>query len=168
VHWEGRTILTGIFKHPTVGPVNVGRLGIEGDVQADLRVHGGPEKAVYAYPAEHYEYWANELQRVALPWGMFGENLTTEGLLENEVHLGDEFRIGSAGLRVTRPRFPCQKLGMKFGDMRMVKRFQDSGRSGFYLSVVQEGRVSVGDPIELIDRVATNPTVADTFTALEE
>lgn len=132
-------------------------------MQADLTVHGGLEKAVYAYPSEHYHYWTKELNR-PLSWGMFGENLTTEGLLENELHLGDRLQIGNVTLRVTRPRFPCYKLGIKFGTMDMVRRFQASGRSGFYLSVVKEGELGAGDAIKIITQEASNPTISEVFT----
>lgn len=155
---------TGIFKEPVAGRVTVRRLGLDGDKQADLRVHGGPEKAVYAYPSEHYEYWKTELGR-QLSWGMFGENLTTQGLREDQVHLEDEFRIGSATLVVTQPRFPCYKLGIKFGTMEMVSRFQATGRSGFYLSVRKEGELQAGDQIELIRRNITSPTILEVFAS---
>jgi MOSC domain-containing protein YiiM len=138
------------------------KLGLEGDEQADLTVHGGTEKAVYAYPSEHYEYWRRELHRADLPWGMFGENLTLSGFLEDQVHIGDKLRVGSAALAVTQPRFPCYKLGMKFGTMEMVKRFQASGRSGFYLRVTQEGDVGIGDRVGLDEHMAT-PTIAQIF-----
>ncbi len=145
VEWQGQKFSTGIFKTSVKGSVRVETLGLQGDVQADLTVHGGKEKAVYAYPSEHYEYWNNQLQ-ADLRWGMFGENLTTQGLSEESVHVGDSFRVGSAELIVTQPRFPCYKLGMKFGSMEMVKRFQLSGRSGFYLAVLKEGIIADGRP----------------------
>ena len=148
VTWNKRKVVTGIFKRPVLGRVTVRELGLEGDGQADLTVHGGVAKAVYAYPSEHYDYWLHELKR-DLPWGMFGENLTTVGLSEDSVRLGDRFRFGSAELEVTQPRFPCYKLGIKFGNMEMVQRFQDSGRSGFYLAVRSEGEIATGDPITL-------------------
>ncbi len=163
--WNGREVVTGICKEPVFGSVRIRKLGLEGERQADLTVHGGLEKAVYVYPAEHYAYWRKELARQDLPWGIFGENLTTEGLMEDAVHLGDKFRIGSAEAVVTQPRFPCYKLGIKFGTMEMVKRFQASGRSGFYLAVLKEGEVTEEDAIELISRNATNPTVADIFSS---
>ncbi len=164
VLWNLRKVSTGIFKEPVAGRVRIGRFGLDGDRQADLTVHGGPEKAVYAYPSEHYHYWRKELNRPLL-WGMFGENLTTEGLLEDAVRLGDRFRIGSAELAVTRPRFPCYKLGIKFGTMEMVRRFQASGRSGFYLSVLEEGEVGAGDAIEIISRDTSNATISEIFTS---
>ena len=158
---------TGIFKKPVSGAVKVRRLGIVGDQQADLTVHGGPEKAVYAYPSEHYEAWSRELNR-ELQWGMFGENLTTEGLLEKEIHVGDEFRVGSTTLAITRPRFPCFKLGIKFGTMDMVSRFHTSNRSGFYLSVREEGEVQTGDGIDLLRQNAASPTILEVFESEKE
>jgi MOSC domain-containing protein YiiM len=153
-----RTVLTSIFKSPVDGPVHAGRLNLQGDQQADLRVHGGFHKAVYAYPSEHYSYWHETLPNVILPWGMFGENLTTEGLLEAEVHIGDQFRIGSAVFQVTQPRMPCFKLALKFNRPDMVKLFWASGRSGFYLSVVEEGDLEPGSPIERI--AAGHPAIS--------
>ncbi len=164
VLWNLRRVSTGIFKEPVAGRVRVGRFGLDDDRQADLTVHGGPEKAVYAYPSEHYNYWRTELNR-PLPWGMFGENLTTEGLLEDELHLGDRLRIGSATMAVTAPRFPCYKLGIKFGTMDMVRRFQESRRSGFYLSVLEDGEVGAGDALEIISQEESEPTISDIFTS---
>src|SRR5439155_16677248 len=151
VKWHDRSVETGIFKEPVAGRVALRTLNLDGDRQADLTVHGGENKAVYCYPVEHYEYWRNELGR-ELPVGMFGENFTTEGLLEKEAHLGDKFRVGSAEVVVTQPRLPCYKLGIKFGADDMVKRFLASGRSGFYLAVTREGEVGAGDEIVRISR----------------
>jgi MOSC domain-containing protein YiiM len=154
-------VQTGIFKAPVNGRVQVRTLNLEGDRQADLSVHGGPDKAIYVYPSEHYDYWRGEFPIMELPWGMFGENLTTTGLLEGAVNVGDTFRIGSAVAMVTQPRVPCYKLAAKFGREDIVKRFLASGRSGFYLKVVQEGEVEVGDAIELISRDGHAVTVED-------
>jgi len=158
---KNRIITTGIFKEPVQGRVMLRRLNIDGDKQADLSVHGGADKAVYVYPKEHYEYWRQKLPNMKLPWGMFGENFTTEGLLEDAVRIGDRFRIGTAEMKVTQPRLPCYKLGIKFGRADMVKRFLASGRTGFYLAVLREGLVGAGDTIELIGRNANNATVAE-------
>ncbi len=157
---RGKTVTTSIFKEPVEGRVMLRRLNLDGDRQSDLTVHGGANKAVYAYAAEHYDYWRKELPHMNLPWGMFGENLTTQGLLDDAVRIGDRFRIGSAEVVVTQPRFPCYKLGVRFGRADMVKRFLASGRTGFYLAVIQEGEVGAGDPIELIGRGETGVTVA--------
>jgi MOSC domain-containing protein YiiM len=140
-------VTTGIFKEPVAGRVALRRLNLDGDRQADLSVHGGPFKAVYCYPVEHYAPWTEELGGGALPMGAFGENLTTEGLNEDDVHIGDEFSIGTARLVVTQPRMPCYKLGIRFQDDGMVKRFLASRRTGFYLAVVREGDVGTGDAI---------------------
>jgi len=161
VHWKGERVSTGIFKQPVAGRVVARRLNLDGDRQADLTVHGGAEKAVYAYPAEHYDYWRQELPNMALPWGMFGENLTTSGLLEEAVNVGDRFRVGTALLQATQPRLPCYKLGLKFGREDMVRRFLTGGRYGWYLAVVEEGEVGVGDTIERVHRDGHNLTVAD-------
>jgi len=147
VMWHGRTVTTGIFKEPVAGRVALRRLNLDGDRQADLSVHGGPFKAVYCYPVEHYAPWTEELGGGALPMGAFGENLTTEGLDEDDVHIGDEFSIGTARVVVTQPRMPCYKLGIRFQDDGMVKRFLASRRTGFYLAVVREGDLGAGDAI---------------------
>jgi MOSC domain-containing protein YiiM len=160
VAWNGGSVTTGIFKQPSPGPIRVGRLNLVGDKQADLSVHGGPYKAVYGYPAEHYVYWRSELGE-GLPWGIFGENLTTEGLHEKDVWIGDRYRVGTAELIVTQPRVPCYKLGIRFGRPEMVKRFLNSRRSGFYFAVAEEGELKVGDSIELVAREANSLTVAD-------
>ena len=161
VEWRGRSIQTSIFKTPVSRRVHVARGNVEGDQQSDLSVHGGPAKAVYAYPAEHYAFWRLELPDAELPWGTFGENFTTEGLLEDEVWIGDRYRVGTAELVVTRPRTPCYKLGIRLGRSDMVKRFQRSGRSGFYLAVEREGEVGAGDSIERLARDERRLTVAD-------
>ena len=161
VVWRGQTVRTSIFKSPVSGRVHVGRLDVDGDEQSDLSVHGGPDKAVYAYPAEHYAFWRAELPDVEFPWAAFGENLTIEGLLEDDVRIGDRFRIGTTELVVTQPRMPCYKLGIRFGRPDMVKRFHASGRNGFYFSVAQEGSLAAGDAIERIARDDHGLTVAD-------
>ncbi|HYM39439.1 MAG TPA: MOSC domain-containing protein [Thermoplasmata archaeon] len=161
VSWQGGTVRTGIFKEPVLGRVRVGPLGLEGDEQADLEVHGGPLKAVYAYPSEHYAFWRSALPETALPWGAFGENLTIVGSLESSVHVGDRFRIGTAILAATKPRFPCFKLGIRLGRDDLVDRFLASGRTGFYLRVVQGGDVGAGDSIEPLERMTAAPTIAD-------
>ena len=158
-------VSTGIFKEPVAGRVTLRTLNLEGDRQADLAVHGGPSKAVYAYPSEHYEYWRDELPEVKLPWGMFGENFTTAGLSESELNVGDKFRVGSAVVMVTEPRMPCYKLGIKFGRSDIVKRFLASERTGFYFAVLQEGEVGMGDPMELIERSKDSLKISD-VTAL--
>jgi MOSC domain-containing protein YiiM len=161
VEWRGRSIQTSIFKTPISGRVHVARGNVEGDQQSDLTVHGGPEKAVYAYPVEHYAFWRLGLPDAELTWGAFGENFTTEGLLENEVWIGDRYRVGTVELVVTQPRMPCYKLGVRFGRPDMVKRFLRSGRSGFYFGVEREGEVGPGDAIKRLARDERRLTVAD-------
>ena len=147
VLWRGRPVTTGIFKEPVTGRVPVRALNVDGDRQADLRVHGGPDKAVYAYPSEFYELWRRERPELDFAWGRFGENLTTEGVLDDEVSVGDRFRVGTAELVVTQPRLPCFKLGIRMGRDRFVTEFLERGLLGFYLSVVREGEVEAGDSI---------------------
>jgi MOSC domain-containing protein YiiM len=160
VEWRGKTVRTSIFKQPVTGPVQVKKLNLAGDEQADLSVHGGVDKAVYAYPSEHYAWWRDELPGMQLPWGAFGENLTTQGLSEGALRIGDRLSIGSAELLVTQPRLPCFKLGIRFGRADMVKRFQRSGRTGFYLAVLREGSISTGDPIQVHAPQEPSVTVA--------
>jgi len=159
--YKGATVNTGIFKQPVTGRVALRTLNLDGDRQADLTVHGGPYKAAYAYPSEHYEFWRNELAEMELPWGMFGENFTTQGLAEEDIHVGDRFRIGSATVMVRQPRMPCYKLPIRFQRDDIIERFLVSGRSGFYFSVEQEGDVGVGDSIELISADQAGITIAE-------
>jgi MOSC domain-containing protein YiiM len=161
VLWRGIRLETGIFKDPVEGAIKINELNLAGDRQADLTVHGGPEKAVYAYPSEHYEYWRKELPKVAFSWAKFGENLTTEGLDEDTLCIGDRLRVGTALLMVTQPRLPCYKLQVRFEREDMIKRFLASGRSGFYCSVVEPGEVSAGSGIEILSRDAYRVTVSD-------
>lgn len=158
---NGEPVSTGIFKEPVNGRVGVRTLNLDGDRQSDLSVHGGPLKAVYVYPSEHYDFWKKELPDMSLPWGVFGENLTTTGLFETEVHIGDKFRVGSAEVMVTQPRMPCYKLGIRFDRADIIKRFLLSERSGFYLSVLKEGEVGAGDEIELLEKNASGVRVVD-------
>lgn len=161
VEWRGKAVRTSIFKDPVTAPVRVRELNLDGDEQADLSVHGGADKAVYAYPCEHYAYWRGELPGIELRWGAFGENLSTEGLSEAALRIGDRLRIGSAEFLVTQPRLPCFKLGIRFGRPDMVKRFQRSGRTGFYLAVLREGVISPADPIQVLRAERSSLSVAD-------
>jgi MOSC domain-containing protein YiiM len=158
---HGRNVTTGIYKQPVGGRVVLRRLNLDGDGQADLSVHGGAHKAVYCYPLAHYGYWKGELPGRDLPTAIFGENFTTEGLLENAVHLGDRFSVGSAEVIVTQPRLPCYKLGIRFESDDMVKRFLASGRTGFYLGVTREGEVGAGDEIALLARDPQAVSIAE-------
>ncbi len=165
VPYKGRTVSTAIFKEPVAGRIPVRAVGLQGDAVGDPRVHGAPNKAVYGYPSEHYAFWTGEFPEMKLPWGMFGENLTVAGLLEEDVHRGDRFRVGTAVLEATNPRFPCFKLGIRFGREDIEDRFLESGRSGFYFRVVREGEVGAGDPIERAVPASAGPTIADVVRA---
>lgn len=158
---QGKEVLTSIFKKPVEGRIAVRKHNIAGDRQADLTVHGGPHKAVYCYPEEHYAFWSEQLPDTKLVFGNFGENLTTRGLTEDVVQIGDQFRVGSAILQVTQPRMPCYKLGIRFGRADMVKRFWHSERPGIYFSVVEEGDLAAGDAIEKVAHVPDGVSVAD-------
>ena len=159
--YNGQTINTGTFKESVSGSVPLRTLNLDGDQQADLTVHGGPNKAVYAYPSEHYSFWREELPGTNLPWGMFGENFTTEGLFEPSLHVGDRLQIGSAILVVRQPRIPCYKLAAKFKRKDILARFLRSGRSGFYFSVEREGVVEAGESFEVLSREPQAITIAE-------
>jgi len=161
VFFNGQTITTAIFKDSVKGPIMVRKINLDGDKQADLTVHGGVDKAVYSYPAEHYDYWRKQYPAMDIAWGMFGENITTEGLKEEDVNIGDHLQMGSANLVATQPRMPCYKLGVRFGHMEMTKRFLASGRPGIYFRVLKEGVVQTGDKIEITKREKNNVTVID-------
>jgi MOSC domain-containing protein YiiM len=161
VQWQGKTVLTSIWKSPVDARIGVSKLNLQGDKQSDLSVHGGIDKAVYAYPSEHYSYWRRKLPDLDFPWGAFGENFTTEGLLEEDVRIGDRFQIGSAEFIVKQPRMPCFKLGIRFDRPDMIKRFLESKRSGFYFAVLHEGEIGVGDPIRRIHQEEDSLTVLD-------
>jgi MOSC domain-containing protein YiiM len=150
VKYKGKQVSTSIFKTPVKGPVKVNTLNLEGDRQADLTVHGGVYKAVYLYPTEHLDYWRRQYPEKQFNYGSFGENLSTSGLLETDICIGDQLRIGSAEFSVTSPRFPCFKLGIKMNDSGIIKAFMQANRSGFYLMVLKEGVISPGQGIELI------------------
>jgi MOSC domain-containing protein YiiM len=159
--WRGNTFKTGIFKKPVSGRVMLRTTNLDGDRQADLSVHGGPNKAVYGYPSEHYDYWRAELPGQPIDWGAFGENFTTEGLLETQVSIGDRYRVGSAVIMVRTPRLPCFKLAAKFQRDDIIERFLRSGRSGFYFSVVEEGEAGAGDDLEFLGGETFSLTIAE-------
>lgn len=158
---RGQPVSTAIYKEPVSGPVALRDYNLEGDRQADLRAHGGPDKAVYGYPSEHYPFWQREFPEMPMSWGVFGENLTTEGLIEDEVQIGDRFRLGSAVIEVAQPRYPCFKLAMKFGAPDMVKRFLHSERCGFYFRIVEEGVLQAGDAVEFVPGERSGVPVRD-------
>lgn len=161
VQWRRNIVTTSIFKAPVTGRILVTRLNLAGDKQSDLTVHGGVDKAVYVYPSEHYAYWREQLPDFPLPWGAFGENFTSDGLLEDAIRIGDRLRIGTAEFTVTQPRMPCFKLGIRFDRADMVKLFLKSGKSGFYLSVSKEGEVTAGDTVTFIARGEDSLSVSD-------
>ena len=165
---QGKQIESAIGKRSVKGPVIVRKLNLDGDLQADLTVHGGEDKAVYAYPSEHYEYWKEKFPDRELPWGTFGENFTTQGLMEEYVRRGDRLRIGSAEFSVVRPRFPCFKLGLKFGTAAMERWFLESERTGFYLRVLQEGLVEEGNPIDLVRTDQDSETISSAVRAFKK
>jgi MOSC domain-containing protein YiiM len=166
--WRGKAVTTSIWKAPVQGRIRVGRVNLAGDEQSDLTVHGGEDKAVYLYPSEHYRFWREEMPGMDFPWGAFGENFTTEGLLEGGIRIGDRLRIGTADFTVTQPRMPCFKLGIRFGRPDMVKRFLRSGRTGFYVSVLREGEVGAGDAITLTAQEEHAPTVTEIVDRLSK
>ncbi len=161
VQWRDQPVTTGIFKSPVEGPVALRKHNLDGDQQADLSVHGGPTKAVYVYPIQHYMYWRDELPDVDFGWGHFGENLTVDGMDEDSICIGDEFSVGTARLVVTEPRMPCSKLSVRFGRADMPKLFLKSRRTGFYFGVVEEGELQAGDAIELLSKHPDGLAVAD-------
>jgi MOSC domain-containing protein YiiM len=165
VPWEGGTIRTSFFRTPRTGPVAVTAVGLEGDEVSNTAVHGGPRKTVYAYPAEHYPYWSGELDHPPLPWGSFGENLTTEGLLEDRLRPGDLLAIGTAQLAVTQPRGPCMKLNVRFQRPDVLDKFLRSDRPGFYLSVVRPGSISAEDQVVVTASSGEGPTILEIFRA---
>lgn len=161
VEFEGQKVTTAIFKEPVKGRIRLKRLNLDGDKQADLKVHGGPDKAVYAYPFEHYQFWCDIYPYTKMPYGMFGENLTIVGLMESEVNVGDRFGIGSSKVIATQPRMPCFKLGVKFGNMNILRKFLVSRRSGIYFKVLEEGEVGAGDSIIKLESDTNRVTISD-------
>jgi MOSC domain-containing protein YiiM len=159
--WRGLRVKTAIFKSAVEGPVVVRNLNLEGDEQGDLTVHGGVDKAVYAYPHEHYAYWQSQLPNYPLTLGNFGENLTVEGLSEEAIHVGNQLQIGTALFTVTQPRSPCYKLGIRFNREDMTRRFYESRRFGFYLRVLREGTVQAGEAVTVVREDPNLVSVAD-------
>ncbi|GAA4741304.1 MOSC domain-containing protein [Flavisolibacter ginsenosidimutans] len=159
ITWDGKTLRTSIFKSAVADERKVSFLNIEGDEQSDLRVHGGVNKAVYAYDVSHYEHWKKLLRRQDWPCGLFGENLTTEGLPDDKVKIGDVYQIGTALMQVVQPRFPCNKLNVRFQLPDMAERFATQRRHGIYFRVVKEGVLKAGDEISLLDPSPFNVTV---------
>lgn len=161
IEWKKKKILTGIFKYPTDLTLRVTQTGIEGDGQADLIHHGGIDKAVYAYPVEHYDYWKQFLRRDNLEMGAFGENLTIEGLMDSQIRMGDYYQFGTVILMAVQPRMPCSKLGLRFNDVAMTRHFARARRNGFYFRVIQEGILKKGDAIQMVKKSEFNITIQD-------
>jgi len=161
--WKERYVNTAIFKSPVEGTIPLRKLNLDGDRQADLVVHGGPDKAIYAYPLEHYEYWRTRVPETPETMGAFGENLTRRGVLEEDLNIGDQVRVGTALLQVSQPRMPCYKLQVRFNRDDMTKLFAQNRRSGFYFSVLEEGEVKAGDAIESVRRDEQGISVADVY-----
>lgn len=166
VEYNGRSVSTGIFKEPVVGPVKANPFGLEGDVQVDLENHGGKDKAIYVYTAENYRFWEKELDNPPFPYGQFGENFTVSGMPDEAVHIGDIFQVGKIVVQVTQPRVPCFKLGIKMGTPSFVDTFLKSGRTGFYFRVLEEGEVCSGDPIVRVQEGTERLTIADAMLAI--
>src|SRR3974390_1730486 len=166
IGWTGRTVHTGIWKNPVTGRCRVGRLNLEGDGQGDLVGHGGEQQAVFVYQIESYRYWQQHLKRTDFVHGQFGENFTTEGLADDEVCIGDRYRIGSALFEITAPRVTCYRVGIRLDEPRMAALLTGSGRPGFYFRVLEEGEVGAGDPIEQVARGQESMTVTEVSALL--
>ncbi|WP_372651867.1 MOSC domain-containing protein [Draconibacterium sp.] len=152
IKWKGKEVPTGLFKFSVYKGIFLGKEDVKHDNVMDRRYHGGIDKACYLYSADHYPYWQNLYTDLEMPWGMFGENLTVEGLHEKEINIGDTFKIGEAVVQVTQPRQPCFKLQFRFNDNNIVRQFVDSGFSGVYVRILEKGHVNPGDNMQLIDK----------------
>ena len=166
ISYRGKKVKTGIFKKPVQHPIFLGREGLEGDIQVDKKNHGGPDKAVYAYGLENLHYWSRLREEPDYAPGHMGENLTIEGLVDQEVSIGDQFQMGSAIVEVTQPRVPCFKLGIRMQHPKFVGEFLTSGRTGFYLRVLQEGRIQVGDAVTRIHADPQKVSIPNIMKAL--
>ena len=166
IDYQGKTVSTGIFKKPTSGPVMVRKLNIDGDKQADLKHHGGVDKAVYAFSSHHYPYWKAKLNNNELPAGSFGENLTISDLDESKIHIGDQVSIGDCLLEVSQPRVPCFKLGIAVDDKSMPSLFTQSAETGVYFRVVEEGAIRKNDDVRLVYSPDKSVTIKDLFSAI--
>jgi MOSC domain-containing protein YiiM len=161
--WQGQTFKTSIFKKAISSRVTLRWTNVDGDRQSDLSVHGGPSRAVYVYPSEHYGFWKGKLPGHDFTWGALGENFTTEGMLETKTSAGDRYRVGSAVVKVTTPRLPCYKLAAKFQPDDIVDDFISSGFCGFYFSVVEEGEVGAGDEFHFLGGETPTVTVLEAY-----
>lgn len=163
VQWRGQEIYTGIFKFPTEQPIALGLVDVENDNVIDRRYHGGVDKACYLYSADHYEFWKAQYPDLDWQWGMFGENLTVEGLNESEINIGDIFKIGEVEVQVTQPRQPCFKLGIRLENTNAVNKYIEAEMPGVYVRVLAEGKINTGDTIEIIHKSSSNASVKDVY-----
>ncbi|MDA3928207.1 MAG: MOSC domain-containing protein [Prolixibacteraceae bacterium] len=163
---QGKEVKTGIYKYAFDTAIYLGKTDVQTDNVVDRKYHGGIDKACYLYPSENYKYWQQQFPNLKMEWGMFGENLTTEGLLESEIHIGSVYRIGETFVQVTQPRQPCYKLGIRFKDSKVVKLFSNSPYPGIYVRVLREGLVRTDDSIELLDNQIENQTLTEVFELL--
>ncbi len=166
INWKGKEVQTGIYKTPVKDAIQLTKFGVTGDKVVDTKVHGGIDKSCYLYSTDHYEYWKELYSDLDWDWGMFGENITVEGLDEKNINIGDIYEIGEAHVQVSQPRQPCFKLGIKFGDQKILKDFIASGMSGIYMRVIKDGLVKKGDSMELLIRSKTSSPISDVFHLL--
>ncbi|MCV9387053.1 MOSC domain-containing protein [Reichenbachiella ulvae] len=166
IHWKGKEEMTGIYKVPTMGAIQLGKEDVNSDTVVDRRYHGGVDKACYLYSADHYDFWKAQYPDLEMPYGMFGENLTVEGMDETKLIVGEVYQVGNAKVQISEPREPCYKLGVKFGDQGILKKFIQTTYSGSYLRVLEEGEVKVGDTFELIEPIKNGLSIADVFYLL--
>jgi MOSC domain-containing protein YiiM len=164
IEWRGKMVKTGIYKYPVAGPIFLEKEDVRHDHVVDRRYHGGVDKACYLYSTNHYPYWQSRYPELDWQWGMFGENLTVEGIDESQIRIGDVFRLGEALVQVTQPRQPCFKLGVRFGDAKVVREFLESPYPGVYARVLEEGFVKTGDEIALEKQAASNMTLQEIFS----
>ena len=164
IEWQGKKVKTGIYKYPVAGPIFLEKEDVRNDQVIDRRYHGGADKACYLYSKDHYPYWQSLYPELDWQWGMFGENLTVEGIDESMIRIGDVFRLGEALVQVTQPRQPCFKLGVRFGDPKMVRAFLESPYPGVYVRILEEGFVKTGDEMSLEKQATGNMTLAEVFS----
>ncbi len=163
IHWKGSTQITGIYKKPVPEGIYLSSEGVRGDTIGNPKVHGDAQKAAYLFSQDQYPYWQGVYPDLNWGPGMFGENLTIEGLKEGSLIMGSTYRIGEVLLQITTPREPCFKLGLRFGDQGIVEKFVDRGAPGSYVSVLQPGWIRPGDPMELVDLPGSSPSIADFY-----
>ena len=163
IQWRGREIITGIYKYPVTSPIFLGTEIVKEDTIADRKVHGGPDKACYLFSSDHYDYWQNLYPQLEWDWGMFGENLTVDGLDESALLIGDIYKVGTALVQVSQPREPCFKLGIRFGTQNILKEFIEHGWPGTYVRILKEGKVCQGDRVELVKSSSNALSIRDFF-----